>query len=300
MPEVKFGVCIPNFGDRCDKKAIVDVAKKAEELLYDSAWVTDHILLPKNLSYPYGRIFEPLVTLAFVAGITDRIKLGTSMIILPMRNPVITAKEIASIDNLSGGRVIAGFAVGWAEEEFRNLGVGDLFKKRGKLLEEQIKLVKKIWSEREISFEGRFYRITSGISDPRPLQSGGPPIWLGGNSEYAVKRAVRIADAWQFTGIPLEELEARMEIIRKGNRRNFIISGRFTVDMTGKSPRESRAASGGRRVIISGDAQAVINQLEQYLERGTSYFVLSFGDKDSASLIKDMEKFHSEVIPSLR
>ena len=300
MTEVRVGVCIPNFGNRCDTKAITEVARKAEELGYDSVWVTDHILLPKHLSYPYGRIFEPLVTLAYVAAVTTRVRLGTSMIILPMRNPVITAKELASIDNLSGGRVIAGLAIGWAEEEFRNLGAGHLFRKRAKLFEEQVALIRQLWSEREVRFEGRFYRIENGISDPRPLQPGGIPIWLGGNSEQAVRRALRIAEAWQFTGIPLDELEHRMGIIKEEARRDFIVSGRFTVDMTGKAPRESKAASGARRIIISGNPQEVINQLEQYIEKGTTYLVLGFGDKDKQSLVKDMERFSREVQPSIQ
>ncbi len=297
---VGLGVCIPNYGNYCSREAVVEVARAAEELGYDSIWTTDHILLPSTQRYPYGRILETLTTLSYVAALTNRVKLGTSIIILPMRNAVIVAKALASLDILSGGRVIAGVAVGWSEQEFRNLGVGHLFRKRGKLLDEQIELMRLLWREQNIRFSGRFHRIEDGISDPRPVQEGGPRIWIGGNSEYAVKRALRLGDAWHFTGIDLEELDARLELIKQDGRKDLLVTGRFTVDLSGKAPRVSRAASGAKRVMISGrDPQEVINQLEPYVERSVEYLVLSFGDKPYEGLRRDLKRFIEEVSPSL-
>lgn len=293
------GVCLPNYGNNSSREAIVEVAKAAEELGYDSVWTTDHILLPSSHSYPYGKIYESLTTLSYVAALTDNVKLGTSILVLPMRNAVTVAKMLASLDSLSGGRVIAGVAVGWSEQEFKNLGVGHLFKKRGRLLNEQIKVMRLIWRGSRVSFKGHFHEIEDGVSDPRPKQLNGPSVWIGGNSEYAVKRALELGDAWHFTGITLEELDERLRLIsQRGGK--IPVTGRFTVDLTGKAPRESRAASGARRVVISGrDAQEVINQLTPYVDRGVSYLVCSFGDKPSQRQINDMKRFINDIIPSL-
>ncbi len=294
------GVCIPNYGNNSSRESIIEVAKTAEELGFDSVWTTDHILLPTSQRYPYGRIFETLTTLSYVAALTSRVKLGTSILILPMRNAVIVAKMLASLDVLSGGRVIAGVAVGWSEQEFRNLGVGHLFKKRGKLLNEQIRLMRLIWREYNVRFKGRFYEIEDGVSDPRPIQAKGPSIWVGGNSEHAVRRALELGDAWHFTGITLDELNERLQLINQSGRKDLLVTGRFTVDLSGKAPRESKAASGARRVIISSrDTQGIINQLEPYVEKGVKYLVCGFGDKPVEQQKRDMKTFIEEVAPSL-
>ncbi len=293
---VKFGVCLPNFGKNSSRESITKIAKAAEELGYDSIWVTDHILMPRNLSYPYGRIYEPLITLSYVAAITQRVKLGTSIIVLPMRNAVITAKELATLDNLSGGRLIAGFAVGWAEEEFRNLGAP--FKGRGELFSEQLKLLKTLWSSRSPTFVGKYHKIESAVFDPRPIQPDGPPIWLGGHSRAAVRRALSLADGWHFSGIPLDEFHDRIRLVQSSNREGFVVSGRFSVDLSGKSPRETVAPTGMRRVMLSGRPQQVIEQLTPYAEAGATYFVLNFGDKQTDKIIEDMKIFTREVEPS--
>ncbi len=298
---MEFGVCLPNYGNNSSPETICGVAKAAEELGYDSIWTTDHLLLPSKYKYPYGRIFETITTLAYVAAITEKTRLGTSILVLPMRNAITVAKQLATIDNLSGGRVIAGLAVGWCEDEFKNLGVGHLFRKRGKLLDEQITLMRKIWREYNISFEGKFHKIEDGISDPRPIRTDGIEIWIGGNSEHAVRRALRLGDAWHFTGIPIDELDKRLETIRSFEKsgRRLRITGRFTIDFEGEGPKLRRAASGTMNVILGGEPQKLINQLEPYVERGVEYIVASFGDKKLDEVINCMKAFMREVAPSL-
>ncbi|MCX8201690.1 MAG: TIGR03619 family F420-dependent LLM class oxidoreductase [Candidatus Caldarchaeum sp.] len=289
-----FGVCIPNFGNNLSTESVSTIASEAEEMEYESVWVTDHLLLPVSQKYPYGNIFETLSTMSFIAGITERVKIGSSVIVLPMRETVQVAKSLATIDVLSKGRVIAGFAAGWCREEFENLGMN--FRNRGKRLDESLKLIKTLWRGGEIVFEGKYYNIKSGIFEPTPTQPGGPPIWLGGNSEAALQRALRLGDGWHFTGIPLNQLVERLE--GKTLPETFVISGRLTVDFTGKSPRLVKIRTGEERAIVSGGIDQVIEQLGQYIDRGVTHFAIYFGDKPAQRYLTDMEIFSKEVIPT--
>lgn len=289
-----FGICVPNFGNNLSAEAVAEVASKAEEMEYESVWVTDHLLLPASQRYPYGNIFEILSTMSYLAAITDWVKIGSSVIVLPMREPVQVAKALATIDVLSKGRVIAGFAAGWCEEEFQNVGMN--FKNRGKRFDESLQLIKTLWRGGETSFQGRYHNIKSGIFEPKPFQPGGPPVWIGGNSEKAFERALKLGSGWHFTGIPVEQLDER--ISGKKIPDNFVLSGRLTVDFTGKSPSRVKARSGEERVILSGNIDHVVEELGKYLERGISHFAIYFGDKSADKYINDMERFSKEVIPS--
>jgi len=293
-----FGVCIPNFGGSSSQESIVKVARSAEELGYDSVWVTDHVMLPRHQSYPYGRTYEAIVTLSYVAALTTKIRLGTSILVLPMRNPVITAKQLASLDDLSGGRVIAGLAVGWSEDEFNNLGAR--FEGRGRVFSESIKLIKALWSDKHPTFLGEYHKIANVVFDPVPRQPKGPPIWIGGNSATAARRAAALSDGWHPTGIPLDEFIARVNVIRKRLPRGFTISGRFTVDLTGKTPRETKSRTGERRTILSGDAEHVIRMMDEYVKAGLSYFVLYFGEHPSSRTVELLREFERDVAPSFR
>src|SRR5262245_5927560 len=119
---MKFGVCLPNYGETCSPESLRQVALASEETGYDSVWATDHVLLSRNSNTPYERILDSIATLAYIAGVTDKVRLGTSSLITAMRNPVVVAKQLATIDNLSHGRVMLATSAGWNENEFRNLG----------------------------------------------------------------------------------------------------------------------------------------------------------------------------------
>ncbi|MEM2024274.1 MAG: TIGR03619 family F420-dependent LLM class oxidoreductase [Candidatus Caldarchaeum sp.] len=289
-----FGVCLPNFGKHVSAETVARVAEEAEEMGYDSVWATDHLILPPSHRYPYGNILEALTTMAYVSSVTEQVKIGSSVIILPMREPVQVAKALASIDFLSGGRVIAGFGAGWSAEEFQNIGMN--FNNRGRRFDEALKLVRTLWRGGEVSFKGRYYSVESGVFEPRPVQPGGPPVWVGGNSEKAFNRAVALADGWHFTGIPLETLAQRLHRFQPKN--GFTISGRLTIDFTGKSPRLTKSRLGEDRVILSGNFDYVSDVLEDYLEQGVTYFALYFGDKPADQYVKDMEAFLREVAAS--
>ena len=179
-----FGVGLPHFRRLASTEAIVTVAQQAEALGFDSVWVSDHIVVPRSAIPRFGEVFfEPFTTLAYVAGKTKRVRLGTSVIILPYRHPLFMGKALATLDVLSGGRVIVGAAVGWLAEEFEALGIP--FTERGARSDEALKVMRALWTEAEPKFEGKFFRFAGIRAEPKPLQKPHPPIWIGGNSPAA-------------------------------------------------------------------------------------------------------------------
>ena len=149
---MKFGVCIPNFGDSLNVETLRSVVLEAEKLGYDSVWTTDHVLMPKNSGTPYERILDSITTLAYIAAQTRNVKLGISSLIIAMRNPVVVAKQLATVDALSGGRVLLAIGAGWNQREFSSLGSN--FHTRGKRIDESIDLIRKLWRGKTYKFEG--------------------------------------------------------------------------------------------------------------------------------------------------
>lgn len=195
---------------------IAALARAADEAGIDTIWVPEHVVLFESYesSYPYspdGKVpappdagmLEPLTTLAFMAGVTSRVRLGTAICLLPQRNPVYTAKEVANVDYLSGGRVDFGVGVGWLEEEFDVCNVP--FARRGARTDEYIEVLRTLWTTDPSEHHGEFYELPACAMHPKPVQAGGVPIHIGGESEAAMKRAARIGDGWHtFNRLPDE------------------------------------------------------------------------------------------------
>jgi probable F420-dependent oxidoreductase len=186
-----FGVILPNFGRDSNPDGIRRVAELAEELGFDSVWTTEHIIVAPDAVDPYGRVYDPLVTLGWIAGWTERIGLGTSIILVPLHNPIHLAKEVATLQELSGGRFTLGVGMGWHEPEYEFMGVP--FKGRGRRGDEGIRLMRALWNG-EKNFEGEFWSFHDATSEPHP--SPVPEIWVGGSSERALRRARELGDAW--------------------------------------------------------------------------------------------------------
>src|SRR5215210_466276 len=180
---MQFGVALPNFSRLGTREAQVELAREAEALGYDSIWPTDPVMMAKGQEEPYGLILEALVTLAYLAPLTERVKLGASVIVLTQREPVLVAKQAATIDYLSGGRLILGVGAGWNEREFGYLGAS--FHDRGRRLEEYIRALRELWTSPDPRLEGQYVRFSDVLFAPRPAQPNGPPIWIGGASAAA-------------------------------------------------------------------------------------------------------------------
>lgn len=213
---MEVGVIIPNAGSKASPESIITTARWAEALGYHSVWVTDHVVLPEQVDsyYPYrthGRWdylpetvwLDPLLALSWAGAAAPSLKLGTSVLVAPLRNPILLAKQLSTLDFLSGGRVIFGAGAGWMEEEF-NL-IGQSFSNRGKRIIEMVKLMQALWTGETVDFQGEFYQVSGCKMYPRPAQGTIPVVW-GGHSEAAIRRIARGGDGWHPTQITLEKL----------------------------------------------------------------------------------------------
>lgn len=192
---MKIGVNLINFGPSASPDSLTRWAQIVEGLGFHLLMTSDHVAVTPDVSARYpAPFYEPVSTLGWLAGVTSRIEIGSTVIILPYRNPLETARAFAAIDRLSGGRLILGVGVGWAEQEFAALGVP--FNRRGAITDEYLAALKLLWTEELASFEGEYVSFRDVDTAPRPLQLPHPPIWVGGGSEAAQRRAIRFGDAW--------------------------------------------------------------------------------------------------------
>ena len=308
-----FGTSMPSRGDMASPENLRTLAQRAESLGFDSVWVSDHIILPRKVDsfYPYAAdgvatfrpdedYYDPLATLNFLAGCTQKIRLGTHVLILPYRNPVVTAKMLSTLDVLSGGRVILGAGVGWMEEEFQALGL-DTYAQRGAVTDEYIQLFKELWTKDEPEFQGEIYQLSGMGFMPKPVQKPHPPIWIGGHTNPAIRRAAEYGDGWMPIGLRppaiLEPEELAEKIARL--RRLTVRAGRpedagslcFSTGVTfDDSP-------GATRRMMSGRAEQIATDLRQYQDLGVRNFILGFPGDSVAALDEAMEQFSKQVMP---
>jgi probable F420-dependent oxidoreductase len=190
----------PLAAHRWGTDALLELARGIEDAGYDEIDLFEHVTVGHPIP---GRsetreaapeLLEPLVTLAAISAVTHRVRLGTGILVLPQRQPALVAKQVATLDLLSNGRVRLGVGVGWQRSEYESLGVP--FAERGRRIDEAITLMRRYWTEPSVTFHGQFYRAEAMGMDPKPVQPGGPPIWLGGDSEAALRRVGRLGDGW--------------------------------------------------------------------------------------------------------
>jgi probable F420-dependent oxidoreductase len=295
---MKFGIGLPNFGKNKTWEDVRRVALAAEELGYDSVWTTDHVIVPQRDSEPYGNIFEALTALALVAAMTRRVKLGTSVLVLPQRNPVLAAKQIATIDAASGGRMILGVGVGWNEIEYGNLDAN--FKNRGKRLDEAIKLLRTLWANEDATFHGKYTQLDHAVFAPLPAQRDRLPVWIGGNEASSWERAAKLGDGWHSTGALPAQIAAGVQRINELNTadRKITISARLNVDLNPATP-PMYEYQGKPRRRVAGTDDEVRATLREYARAGLEYAVLVFPMKDTATMLVQMERFAREVSPGI-
>jgi probable F420-dependent oxidoreductase len=188
---VHLGVILPNFGEGSSPRGIRRVAEAAEELGFDSVWATEHVLVGPEGVDPYGRVYAPLVTLGWIAGFTNRVELGTSIVLAPLHHPIHLAKEAATLQAVSGRKLRLGLGMGWHEDEFRFLGIP--FRGRGRRGDESIRLMRALWSG-ERAFAGERWSFDDATFAPLPDPV--PELWIGGSSDRALRRARELGDVW--------------------------------------------------------------------------------------------------------
>jgi probable F420-dependent oxidoreductase len=270
--DMKFGVCVPNYGESSSTEALRNVALEAERAGCGSLWTTDHILMPKNSGTPYERIFDSITTLAFLADVTDKVQLGISSLIIPMRNPVIVAKQLATIDNLSDGRLMLTIGAGWNEKEFAHLGSN--FHNRGKRLDASIRLIRALWKG-ETSFKSRVLGLefSDAVFEPRPIQKH-LTIWIGGTSKAAMKRAATLGDAWHPNVQPLDQFAKLVAEFRESSTeaKTKEICVRIAINPRAEQS-EYKSPQGEKRIMLSGNQAQNKQILARLEELGVSYVV---------------------------
>ena len=294
---MKIGVILPNFSTPAEPAGLEEIARAADELGYDSIWTTDHVMMPKGYEEPYGHIYEALLTLAYLAPLARRVELGTSVIVLPPRNPVLIAKETATLDALSGGRFIFGVGAGWMEQEFRWLN--SEFGNRGQRFDEYLRAIRELWTADDPRFEGEHVRFSDSLFSPRPVRPGGPPIWLGGGSRAALRRTAQLADAWHPVGMGLEQFAAGMDAIRAQADGRRVIGTLRTRVAPGRTLPEMKTANGQVMAVLDGSAEQITRRLETFRSAGLEHLVAHFGDNTRESILADMRRFAEEVRPAL-
>ncbi|KRT65781.1 MAG: luciferase-like protein [Candidatus Dadabacteria bacterium CSP1-2] len=299
---MKFGIALPNFGKYAKRDAILGIAKTAETLGFDSVWVSDHIVIPES-HQGFGNVFyEPIATLTYIAALTTKIYLGTSVIILPYRNPIILAKMVSTIDVLSNGRVILGVGAGWLKEEFKALGVS--YRERGTMTDEYIQVLKTLWTQKRPKFIGMYNKFEDINFLPKPIQKPCPPIWIGGNSQKAIERAVNLGDGWHPVGLTPYEIKENVNYLnellgKKGKSpSDFVISLRKNLQIKRTSKKEIKKAD--ERETLRGMPEKIIEGIEKYKNSGVSHLIFHVLSGNLKGVIETMEFFSREIRPAIK
>ena len=293
---MKFGWILPNNWGVTRAADVIELGVRAEALGYDSVWVNHHVL---NVGYVGERLgdrpyYDALTTLTWIAARTERLRLGTSVLVLPYLNPLVLAKAVATLDVLSGGRVTLGVGVGTLPAENRALGSD--YATRGAYANESIAVMRELWTAPEPSFEGRFFRFDGVRFAPKPLQPGGVPILVGGGSRAALVRCARLGDGWHPMDVPIARLRERVRELRRiwdEQGRDGApprIVARCEVDL-----RDTPVAD--RSAPMVGSAEQLLDTITAYEQIGVSELALSTSTANVDRIRRLQEQFASHVIP---
>ena len=313
---MRIGMQPANSGPQATPEIMTEFAELADRLGYHSLLVTDHVVLPVEYSSPYpyhpsGRIqaspdvdyFEPLSLIGYLAGRTRHIRLGTSVLIAPYRNPVVTARQLACLDALTGGRIEIGLGVGWFAEEFAALGAPP-FEERGAVTDEVIAVYRAIWRDQPVSFQGTYFSFEPVGAMPKPVQTGGIPILIGGDSRPAIRRAARLGDGWQPFKTPPDGLRGKVAYLHEQARAHgrdldgFTISLRLGLRLTPDAT-ERRAAEEPWKTLVGTPAE-VARDLRVYADLGVNEVVFDFRTCSVEETRRSLELGGEQLIPEMR
>ena len=316
---MKFGMSAPNRGAIATAENLKVIANTAENLGYDCMTISDHIVVPRTVdhNYPYSETgefrwiaegntdcMEQFALLAWLAAITSKIRLVTSVIVIPHRNPLFMAKALATVDVLSGGRLTVGCGAGWMAEEFAALNLPP-FEARGRVTDEYIEAMKVAWTDPNPSFDGEFVKFDHIDMNPRPLQHPHPPIWIGGESMPAMRRTAAIGDAWypfgsnpKFRMDKIETFTARLAKLHQHAEKidRDPASIELAYNCAFHDSKEAQHVDGGRQ-SFTGSAQQRADDIGQFAAAGVSNIVVNVGAGDLNAMLDRMEEFASNVMP---
>jgi probable F420-dependent oxidoreductase len=300
---MKVGILLPQTGEVATSENVLYIGKEAEKEGLDSLWVFERLLWPVNPQTPYGGIpntpipveyqsvLDPLETLTYLAGNTERISLGTSIIDIFFQNPVTLARRFATLDVLSGGRVIAGLGIGWSKDEYDASGIP--YKHRATRADEYMQVLKRIWTDDVVEFRGQFYNILPSKIGPKPMQKPHPPILLAGFSPNSFSRVVNYADGWlPIAGFgPLEQLEQAINGLREGARkanknpsniRVVVLSYPNVLDSS------SQSSSSNQRSPMSGTIDQIGSDIDRIKAMGAEHMIFGYAFSPIGRDVKKM------------
>jgi probable F420-dependent oxidoreductase len=326
---MKVGVSLIVRGNDATQQNLATMAKQAESWGFDSVWASDHLIIPplETSQYPGSatgqfpdtwlqRYFEPLAILNYIAGCTSRVRLGTSVLILPMRNPIEVAKEVAGADVLSQGRIMFGVGVGWFKEEFDVLKAP--FHERGRRTDEYLQICKTLWTQEPATFQGRFYQFKDAHFGPKPVQRPHPPILIAGHSPAALRRVARLGDGWHPFALTPEAFRAVVPQFQAAVRQVIATVKQYqalgvqqfqaAVREAGRRPEDIEVSLKVRlrfgdgpnpQPPLHGNPEQVIATVKQYQALGVQHLVLDFVPETIDNALATMDRFTRDVRPSL-
>lgn len=315
-----FGFVLPVRGPMATPAGLKALVERGEELGFSHIGIPDHVVIPKDFDslYPYSRtgaspfggdgtFMEQLAQMAYVAGISKRARLLTTVMVVPHRNPVHTAKTIATIDVLTGGRVTIGCGAGWLKEEFEALGAPD-FERRGKATDEYLEAFKTLWTDESPEYHGEFVDFSNIVFEPKPVQRPHPPLWIGGESPAALRRTARLGDGWFPVGsnpkFPLDTIDKYQDRLSRLKQLTSE-AGRDIDDITltfwanWRYNSESLRTQEGERHLLSGSAQEVADDLKRLRDLNVQHVLFNLVHKDVESSHATMQSFVDTIPPLL-
>ena len=292
---VTFGMVLPTMHAGADP-ALIDAAAEAADILgWQEVWTTDHVMVPHGEADEYARIYEAITTLAWVAGRHPRPRIGISVVVVPQRNAVVLAKELATLDDLSGGRLDVGVGAGWVHGEFVNLGVPERFAVRGAYLDETIRLWRHLWSGSREPFEGRFHRFDDFLFEPLPPQREHVPIIVGGASRGALRRAGVLGDGYQAAVTGPLEYARQVEVIGAAAD----AAGRPMPRLSARLNVRFEAQPGDLYALV-GTPGDMLQELRAFVRAGVQDFALLFEPRHADDFLAAAMRFDREVASDLR
>ena len=298
---MKIGICLPNNWGVEDVQSIFGIATRAEELGFDSVWVSEHVF---NVSYVFDRIgskpyYDPMTILSYVAAITKRVRLGTSVLVLPYHNPVRLAKSAATLDVMSGGRLRLGVGVGVIEQELD--AMNSPFAERGAISDETIAIMKELWTKEDPAYEGRYHRFSGMKFTPKPTQKPHIPLLIGGISDAAIRRAVRVGNGWHSTTISPEGLSGRLRYLseRAESAGRDVSEIQVSVRLDIGTPRSARSTAVSS-YSLGTDPGEILQNARAFQGLGVDEIVLSPTTGDAEEILAALEMLARDVAPAFR
>lgn len=310
---MKFGIMVTNAVNPAVTPAsqadyVTRLSVAAEEAGFDSIWVADRTVFPVDIAERYPEMFGPhhsepesqklleaMTTLSFVAGITTKVRLGFSVLVLPFRHPILNAKMVTSLDALSRGRAILGVGIGWMKEEFE--GMGASYADRAAVTDEHVEMFKVLCTQETPEYRGKHFSISGKTFFPRPVQQPHVPIWVGGKTDAALRRAARLGDCWNGIFLTPDELAEKRETLKRLYEENGRDPASVETALTSNLNMYERKTSGGERVLLTGSPTEITDDLRRYVDAGLDHVLLSVSARSTDATIDCVRRLADEVVP---